>query len=304
MLKTSTDYFVNQACPVCGVQSKKALFGINHKKCTVLKLLEYEGKEPHTVVITCNNCRHYFMTPVIRKELMDKYYSLINSEFYHNRNAEPCNLNVKEYQSYAEKIKSKIKNGKILEIGCGNGYLLQTLKENGFDCYGVEPSPMAYNHAKNILNLHVENGFFDNSSFFNQKFDVIIMVDVVEHISDMQKFIQQITTVLKPGGYIFIATGNIRSFTAKFAGSNWGYFISWEHLSFFNPQSIEYLLKKNSFDKIEIEKTSLQHKSAQNLNEFFKNIIKKILNVFVKNKFTHGLCYDHMVVMAQYKDGK
>jgi len=244
------------------------------------------------------------MTPIVKEELMNKYYSLIDSEFYHNRNAEPSNLNIKEYQSYAEKIKSKIKNGKILEIGCGNGYLLQTLQNNGFDCYGIEPSPMAYSHAKNVLDLHVENNFLHNSSFFNQKFDVIIMVDVVEHLSDMQKFMQQIIRVLNPNGYIFITTGNIESFTAKFARSNWGYFISWEHLSFFNPESIEYLLKTNSFDNIEIEKTSLQHKPVQNITEFFKNILKRILNVFLINKFTHGLSYDHMIVMAQYKDGK
>jgi cyclopropane fatty-acyl-phospholipid synthase-like methyltransferase len=232
---------------------------------------------------------------------MIKYYSILNSEFYHTSIHQAGNYNYKEYQVYAEKIKGLKKSGKILEIGCGNGFLLKTLEKSGYDCYGVEPSPMAYSHAKNELGLKVENSFLKASSFYTQKFDVIILMDVVEHIIDMHSFMDEVKTVLNDGGIIFIGTGNINSLNAKIAGADWGYFLSWEHVSFFNEKSMQYLLQKNNFTDIKINKTSLQHKPLQNAAEFIKNLFKKIINPFLKVKYYHGICYDHFIVTATYQ---
>ncbi|RZJ99241.1 MAG: class I SAM-dependent methyltransferase [Flavobacterium sp.] len=202
--------------------------------------------------------------------------------------------------NYTRKIQSKISHGSVLEIGCGNGYLLKTLSDGGFDCYGIEPSPLAYNHAKNVLKLNVDNCFLHESKFYDQQFDVIVMIDVVEHISEMNLFMQQITKVLKPGGFIFIGTGDINSLNARIGGANWGYFYTWEHVSFFNRASIKLLLEKFKFTEIEVRKTSLKHKPVENLIEFGKNIVKKVVNPFLKKKYYHGICFDHLIVMAKY----
>ena len=305
-MEVAHNFLESQCCPVCGGNDAKQLFSITHRLSNVLELLNIKAKESETVthIVKCNNCPHYYMTPVIKEALMSHYYSIITSEFYHNNPSAPGNYNHKEYKAYSKTIESKIRTGKILEIGCGNGYLLQTLKEKGFDCYGIEPSPLAYNYARNILNLNVENKFLHQSSFYNESFDVIIMIDVAEHISDMHTFMKEITKVLKPGGYIFIGTGNIDSFNAKLAGADWGYFRSWEHVSFFNPSSLALLLNRFNFEYIAIKKTNLQHYPLQNITELGKNFIKKIVNPFLSNRYYHGICFDHLIAMAQYKTDK
>jgi 2-polyprenyl-3-methyl-5-hydroxy-6-metoxy-1,4-benzoquinol methylase len=247
------------------------------------------------------------MTPVIAYELMKNYYSVINSEFYAEdirNNMHKININKIEYNSYVNDIKSIIDApSKVLEIGCGNGFLLKTLEERHYNCYGIEPSPYSYNHAKNILKLNVSNNFLPDSNFYNEKFDLVIMIDVIEHIYDANNFMKDIIKVLNPNGYVFIGTGNIKSLNAKIARSNWGYFKSWEHVSFFSPHSIHSLLESNGFTEININITSLQHKIIQNSFEFSKNIVKKIVNIFLTKKYYHGICYDHMIVLAKHQSG-
>ena len=297
----SANYLELINCPVCCASANKKLFSICHSKSNVLELLELGNKNVAVDIVTCKACGHRYMTPVINQQLMATYYSIINSEFYHNALPSTGVHNYTEYQDYARIIKTLKKAGKILEVGCGNGYLLKTLETYGYDCYGIEPSPMAYNHAKNELGLNVENSFLAKSSFYSQKFDVIILIDVVEHIVDMQTFMEEIKTVLNTGGIIFIGTGNIDSLNAKIGGANWGYFLSWEHVSFFNKKSMLYFLQKNGFTNIEITKTSLQHKPLQNIGEFCKNLLKKIANPFLRVKYYHGICYDHFIVTATYQ---
>lgn len=300
-MERETNYLIPVHCPVCSGSLNKKLFSVYHNKSSVLKLLELDKENAAVDIVVCERCGHRYMTPVIQQELMTKYYSILNSEFYHNSDPQIVNLNYKEYLAYAKKIKSLKTSGKILEVGCGKGYLLKTLEQLGYDCYGVEPSPMAYAHAKNSLGLNVENKFLADSTFYTQKFDVIILIDVVEHITNMQNFMKEITTVMNEGAIIFIGTGNIDSLNAKIAGADWGYFLSWEHVSFFNIKSMHYLLQKNNFTNINIEKTSLQHKPLQNLSEFIKNLFKKIINRFLKTKYYHGICYDHFIVTATYQ---
>lgn len=294
------NYLESINCPVCCGKRNNRLFSIFHNQSNVLKLLELEVTNEAVDIVACKDCNHRYMTPVIKQDLLTKYYSILNSEFYHNSAAQTSNHNHKEYRAYAEKIVTLKQKGKILEVGCGNGYLLKTLEAYGFDCYGVEPSPLAYNHAKNNLNLNVENCFLNSSSFYNQKFDVVILIDVVEHIIDMQTFMTEITNVLNEGGVIFIGTGNIDSLNARIAGPHWGYFLSWEHVSFFNRQSMQHLLQKNNFTNIAIQRTSLQHKPLQNLFEFIKNLFKKLINPLLKKPYYHGICYDHFIVTATY----
>jgi 2-polyprenyl-3-methyl-5-hydroxy-6-metoxy-1,4-benzoquinol methylase len=284
-------------CPVCHSNDFKIMFSIEHTQSNVLEILNLGGTNEKVDIVACKNCTHVYMTPVIKQELMDRYYSILNSEFYHT-GKEVVNYNAKEYADYVKVIQGLKRTGTVLEIGCGNGFLLKELENHGYECAGVEPSPMAFEYAKNKLGLNVENKFLEESSFYNKTFDIVILIDVAEHISDMQTFMQQIKKVLKEGAIIFIGTGNIHSLNARIAGKNWGYFLSWEHLSFFNKKSMHYLLNKNGFTNIIIRETSLQHKPVHNIIEFGKNIFKKVTNPFLKKKYYHGVTFDHFIVIA------
>lgn len=301
MVPDQKEIFQTIACPVCGGKHYERSFSIDHNGSNVLKLLGKETAAKDALVVHCDDCGHKYMTPVINPILMDKYYSILNSEFYHNLGNDFIHDNSKEYKNYIQIISGLKPSGKVLEIGCGKGILLKMLKDAGYATYGIEPSPLAFKYATETLGLKVDNSFLANSVFRNEKFDVVVMIDVVEHIINIQEFFEDLEAVLNEEALVFIGTGNIDSFNARMAGRNWGYFLTWEHVSFFNKASMHNLLKKNNFKDIVIRETSLQHKPLLNIFEFCKNIIKSMFNPFLRKKYYHGITYDHFIVTAKKK---
>ena len=101
----------------------------------------------------------------------------------------------------------------ILEIGCGEGGVLQPLIQAGCQCVGVDLDPPRIELAKEYLKDEIAAGkvefllqnIYDDAFFkrFNGHFDLIILKDVIEHVPEQEKFIPYIKKLLRPGGQIF-----------------------------------------------------------------------------------------------------
>lgn len=102
-------------------------------------------------------------------------------------------------------LKYKIKKDfKILDFGCGSGFLAGELQKRGYDASGVDQSDEAIEFGKNkgIKNLSVYKG--NNLNFPVSSFDIVLALDVIEHIENDGHAVQDIERVLKPGGIIII----------------------------------------------------------------------------------------------------
>lgn len=125
-------------------------------------------------------------------------------------------------------------------------------------------------------------------------------MDVIEHIPDSNDLIKTLYNLLKPKGYLIIETGNINSLNSKICSSKWAYFGSYEHISFYNPLSISYILKKNGFIPIRILKISHHGSILINSIYFLKNIIKYMIDKKIKKRrYLYDLAFDHMLVVAR-----
>jgi len=108
---------------------------------------------------------------------------------------------------------------KVLDIGCGGGYLSEELARKGFQVTGIDPSKetiiCAQKHAQdNNLNINYIHGYAENLPFEPKSFSIILCCDVLEHVSDLKKVIEEISRVLTPGGIFFFETLN-RTFVSK-----------------------------------------------------------------------------------------
>ena len=108
---------------------------------------------------------------------------------------------------------------KVLEIGCGGGFLSEKFAYNGFQVTGIDPSKesiiCAQKHARdNNLDIDYLNGYGENLPFESNSFSIIVCCDVLEHVSDLKKVIEEISRVLAPGGIFFFDTIN-RNFVGK-----------------------------------------------------------------------------------------
>lgn len=113
-----------------------------------------------------------------------------------------------------------------------------------------------------------------------------MLFDVVEHLTSMDELMSLFKHYLKPDGMLVIGTGNINSATAKINGKTWAYFSGWEHVSFFSPESAEFLLTKHGFQPEENLSPLPQRRAADKREELhFKPGFFKPLNVVLPGLF-------------------
>jgi len=259
----------------------------------------------------CNNCDFKFL---LRNDVSDHttrregYFELLSEE---NR--------LKEYKFLADKIQSRIKGGIILDVGCGTGVFLDTLGTR-WNKFGVEPSSYGAEQAK-VKNIRVMKTDFLSANFNPETFDVVTLIDVIEHLKLPKENLEKAFAILKPGGYLVIETGDIGSLTAKLAGSRWTYFNPPEHISFFSKRTISSLLKQIGFINIEVSRVTHGIEYGKDFRLFIKGCTKALVKVFVirlRNTLKHVVprvdmfnflppfdmnfkippFYDHIVVMA------
>ena len=186
----------------------------------------------------------------------DKLSAIYGKEYYEPWGLENDNLSnsaraVKE-KTFEKKLATIMKyktGGKILDIGCANGSFLSVAQKKGFDVHGSDINPHAIKLAKEKFGDSIFEGEIGQFVHNKMVFSVVTMFDVLEHMSDPVKALAEINSILEQGGFIVLVTPNWRSFSAKTFRSGWMNF-KLEHIYYFSPKSIQYLLKKAGFEVI------------------------------------------------------
>jgi 2-polyprenyl-3-methyl-5-hydroxy-6-metoxy-1,4-benzoquinol methylase len=133
-------------------------------------------------------------------------------------------------------------NGRLLDVGCGNGTYLGLMKSLGWDVAGVEIDAKAAASTKSRLGVFVHNGTLEDGPFDEGSFDVITMTHVIEHVLDPVQFLRLGARFLKPGGQILIVTPNGRSLGRQLFKRDWYALDPPRHISLFTPRSITICL--------------------------------------------------------------
>ncbi|MFA6105025.1 MAG: class I SAM-dependent methyltransferase [Patescibacteria group bacterium] len=112
-------------------------------------------------------------------------------------------------------------NSRVLDVGCATGYLGQRLVLSGCEVWGIEPDKTSYEHAlnkgyKNIINLSVEAAL-ESDIIKNEKFDRIIVADVLEHLVNPILVLNSLKIHSKPDGKILVSLPNIAHYSIRLA---------------------------------------------------------------------------------------
>jgi SAM-dependent methyltransferase len=117
-------------------------------------------------------------------------------------------------------IAEHVPSGRLLDIGCGFGLLLDEARSRGYETLGIELSRDAAAHARGALGLDVREIPLEEVDD-PDGFDVVTLVDVLEHLEDPVGGIARCAGLLRPGGVLCVATPDPSSLAARLAGSRW-----------------------------------------------------------------------------------
>jgi SAM-dependent methyltransferase len=121
-----------------------------------------------------------------------------------------------------ELVERHAPRGRLLEVGCGHGLLLDEARRRGWDPLGLEPSAAAAGYARDVLGLAVRGSTLDQlDGEVDGRFEAIVMADVLEHLEDPRAAVRACAALLAPGGALCVVTPDPASRTARLAGRRW-----------------------------------------------------------------------------------
>lgn len=220
----------------------------------------------------CGKCSLAFLDPQPSESQLKKYYP--SKDYYiYNRSIKKGRIEIiREYliQHYyspnflslliatfiknVPAIPSYIKNGKILDLGCGTGDTLVLLKKLGWDVYGMDIDERAIStgYRRGLKNLKLGT-YKDLDKYPDNYFDAIRLYHVIEHLDDPSLCLSLIRKKLRKGRELIMGTPNMESWISKIFKSHWYNLDSPRHLFIFSPRTLKELVEKNGFSVKKIE---------------------------------------------------
>jgi len=148
------------------------------------------------------------------------------------------------------------KTGKILDIGCGYGYFMEVAKEKGWEVHGLEISEEAVAVCTE-KGLHVKSGALENVNFESESFDVIISIEMIEHLSFPKQFVEKSYDWLRKGGMVYLTTPNFNAFWRYRLKEQYDVIEYPNHLSYFTTKTLKNVFVDQGFKYLDITSTGL-----------------------------------------------
>ncbi len=221
-------------CPVCG------------SKNTPL-----DNHLPEVRLYHCNMCMHRFTDPMSindKEKYSEEYYLEKHRKWFKNPNIEL-------FDYLNNKIVEHNPDASVIDVGCGDGAFLKFLKKSspklkftGVDYHNNISSERIKYYKGDIFDIH-----------FEEKFDVVVNLAVIEHVWDVHGFIQKVSSLCQTDGLIMTMTVNDQSLIYKVSrlanklGSNSAYQRLYEkhHLNHFSKESLRWLLESEGLNTVD-----------------------------------------------------
>ncbi len=200
-------------------------------------------------VLKCGSCGLAYLFPKPDADYLYKAYETMEDSLY-LREEKGRAKSAKALLSKLSRIK---KAGRLLDIGCASGIFLNEARRLGWEVYGVELSSWAVNYAKNNFGISIYQGKLKDAKFPSRYFDLVVMLDSIEHLMDPLDCLIEAGRVLRDDGLLFVSTPDIESFLSRLMGKRW-LGIKQSHLYYFNKRSISKMLNGAGFKAIKFSR--------------------------------------------------
>jgi 2-polyprenyl-3-methyl-5-hydroxy-6-metoxy-1,4-benzoquinol methylase len=250
---------------------------------------EYRTSADTFLAVQCNSCGLVYLNPRPKVSEFERIY--------------PPNYHALDFSEqdfgFVHKVRSRLEarrllelcadlpdDARILDVGCGDGFHLNLLKQYGkasWTLEGVDIDKRAAQMAeKSGLKVHI--GTVEELDLPKNSYDLAFMIQTIEHVEKPEKVLAAAREVLKPNGKLVVVTDNTDSFDFKFfKGSYWGGYHFPRHWNLFNRKSLTKLAEKTNF---EVEKLATIVSPVNWVYSIHNSLVDWRAPRFLINRFT------------------
>ena len=274
-------------CPVCHSNN------INH----IITAEDYLVTRERFQIDNCQNCGLRFTNPRPDDDQLAGYY---DSEEYISHSDEGLSLVSTLYKiarTFTLRRKRQLierlsQNKHLLDIGCGTGHFLDYCQQHDWQISGVEPNELARKQAEAKTNILIQD---DISEITDTTFEVITLWHVLEHLPNLEQTMNQLKSLLAPGGVLIIAVPNFEAYEASVFNEYWAAYDVPRHLYHFNRNAVEHLANNHGLkiartypmklDSFYISLLSNRNKTNSNkyINSFVTGLLSNIYAIKSNN---------------------
>lgn len=288
-----------ESCPICSGREFTE-FG---------KAKDYTVSHETFMLRQCMSCQFLITSPRPNDANLGSYYL---SDTYISHTAKATTLFDKLYEkvrgralnwklTLVKKLSTAV-NPSLLDYGCGTGFFLNKMKENGFNIAGVEPSDIARKNAEKMTGVKIASAL----SEIKMKFDIITLWHVLEHVSNLNEAINELKQRLNKDGTILIAVPNYKSADAQAYGMTWAGYDVPRHLWHFEQKTMQQLLANHQLRIVATVPMKLDSFYVSMLSEKYlsggQSIItftKGLLNGLISNLKAKDKNYSSIIYIAR-----
>jgi SAM-dependent methyltransferase len=196
----------------------------------------------------CRACGHLQQWPPVAPELMAHHYqSIATYELF----GDPARLRDAAPSRHAGRFLSLASDigltpGRVYEVGCASGEMLNQFRKQGWAVIGCDPSPSAIGQARTIFGIEVDLGGEEDAIPRQNNLDLILICHVLEHLYDPPAALARFHVALAPGGHLILEVPC--AIAPESLPPGW---FTFEHLHYYQPAILEGLLQDAGFEVVE-----------------------------------------------------
>jgi len=222
----------------------------------IIKICDEVTQAPESCVYECGKCSTNFIHPIMSLEEEESFYARSFEDYMTKRSGtlwESADEHFYKKQAEGERRLKNVRkyinrNDSILEIGSSTGYFLDDLRGYAGNVTGIEPSD-AFRQYANSQDIPTVSGI---NEIEGNKYDIILLYYVIEHLRDPIQYISALKGYLNKGGHILAEVPNVKDALYSLYNAKGFQQFYWQKAHYYNysNKSLEYVINKAGFDVV------------------------------------------------------
>ncbi len=204
-------------------------------------VISHEGME----IFRCGDCGLVFVSPMPEPSEIAAHYTGGYTSATRGYFAK-VDKKMRRARGRVWQLRRYISGGTFLDVGCNGGFVTQAARECGFAAYGLDIDPVLVAYAREH---YPDNTFFVSSlEAFDPgplRFDAVYCSEVIEHVSDANRFVAALSAVMRMGAFLYLTTPDISHWRRPRDLRAWDGFKPPRHCLYFTPANLTLLLERH-----------------------------------------------------------